>query len=75
VASALTPDEMKQVEALMKDPKFDDGIAKDVSLGTKAGLSATPTMVITHKLQTYPMTGAISYTILKRFLDDRLASK
>lgn len=70
VASALTPAEMKTVEALMKDPKFDDGIAKDVALGTQAGLRETPTMILTHKLQTYPFSGFISYYILKPAIDD-----
>lgn len=74
VASVLTPAEMTQVEALMKDPKFDDGVSKDIALGTKAGLQGTPTMVITHKLQTYNISKPISYQIFSKMLDD-LASK
>jgi protein-disulfide isomerase len=70
VAKVLTPAEMKTVEALMKDAKFDDGIAKDVALGTQAGLKVTPTMIVTHKLQTYPFGGPISYFILKSAIDD-----
>lgn len=70
VASALTPAEMKTVEALMKDPKIEDGIAKDVALGQQAGLRQTPTMILTHKLQTYPFGGFISYSILKPAIDD-----
>ena len=65
-----TPAEMKQVEALMKDSKFDDGISKDIALGTKAGLQSTPTMVITHKFQTYNISKPISYPIFKRMLDE-----
>jgi protein-disulfide isomerase len=74
VASVLTPAEMMQVEGLMKDPKFDDGISKDIALGTKAGLQGTPTMVITHKLQTYNISKPISYQIFSKMLDD-LAAK
>ena len=70
VAGVLTPAEMKTVEALMKDPKFDDGIAKDVALGQQAGLRQTPTLIATHKLQTYPFGGFISYSILKPAIDD-----
>jgi protein-disulfide isomerase len=70
IASVLTPAEMKTVEALMKDPKFDDGIAKDVALGTQAGLRETPTIILTHKLQTYPFSGFLSYSILKPAIDD-----
>ena len=74
VASVLTPSEMKQVEALMKDSKFDDGVSKDIALGTKAGLQSTPTMVITHKQQTYNISKPVSYPIFKRMLDE-LAAK
>lgn len=70
VASVLTPAEMKQVEAMMKDPKFEDGIAKDIALGTKAGLQYTPTMVLTHKAQTYNVSQFVSYPILRRMLDE-----
>jgi protein-disulfide isomerase len=74
VASVLTPAEMKQVEALMKDPKFDDGISKDIQLGSKAGLQGTPTMIITRKLQTYTIGKPVSYQIFSKMLDD-LAAK
>lgn len=70
VASALTPAEMKTVEGLMKDPKWDDGISKDVALGVQAGVGQTPTSVVTHKLRTYPFGGFVSYSILKQALDD-----
>ena len=70
VAGVLTPSEMKTVEGLMRDPGFDDGIAKDVALGTQAGLRQTPTIVVTHKQQPYPFGGFISYTIFKQALDD-----
>ena len=70
VASALSPAEMKQVEALMKDPKFDDGLSKDVALGMKAGVQGTPTMIITHKLQTYTVARPMSYPIFKQMLDE-----
>jgi protein-disulfide isomerase len=70
VASVLSPAEMATVEALMKDPKFDDGVSKDIALGTKAGLQGTPTMVLTHKLQTYNITQVLSYPIFKRMLDE-----
>lgn len=70
VAGVLTAAEMKTVEALMKDPKFDDGIAKDIALGQQAGLTQTPTIILTHKLQTYPFGGFISYSILKPAIDD-----
>ncbi len=70
VAGVLTPSEMKTAEGLMKDPNFDDGIAKDVSLGQQANLRQTPTLIVSHKLQTYPFGGFISYSVLKQAIDD-----
>jgi protein-disulfide isomerase len=74
VARVLTPAEMQKVDALMKDPKFDDGLTHDVALGTRAGVQGTPTMIITHKLQNYPITRFVSYPIMKQMLDE-LAAK
>jgi protein-disulfide isomerase len=74
VAKALTPAEMQKVDALMNDPKFDDGLTHDVALGTRAGVQGTPTMIITRKLQNYPITRFVSYPIMKQMLDE-LAAK
>jgi protein-disulfide isomerase len=70
VAGVLTPAEMKQVEALMKDAKFDDGVSRDVALGTKAGVKGTPSMIVTHKQQTYTLGKFVSYPIFKQMLDE-----
>jgi protein-disulfide isomerase len=70
VAKVLSADDMKKVDALMKDPKFDDGLSREVTLGAKAGVQGTPTMIVTHKLQNYPVTRAISYPILAQMLDE-----
>ncbi len=66
----LTPGEMVNLRAALKDPSIDQSIANDVALGTKAGLRQTPTMIINRNGTSYPMSGNISYPILKRFLDD-----
>jgi protein-disulfide isomerase len=70
VAAVLTPEEMKQVEARMQDPKFDDGVSRDIVLGSRVGVTGTPTMIITHKLQNYPISRFVSYPIMKRMLDE-----
>ncbi len=70
VAKVLTPAEMKQVDALMKDAKFDDGVSKDVAIGTKAGVQGTPTMILTHKSQTYTTGRFVSYPIFRQMLDE-----
>lgn len=70
VAAVLTPPEMTKLRVALKDPSIDQSIANDVALGTKAGLRQTPTMIISRNGKTYPMSGIVSYPILKRFLDD-----
>ncbi len=70
VASKLTPAEMKTVESHLKDPAIEAGIDADRALGVQMGLKVTPTLVVTHKLQTYPFGGPVSYSILKQALDD-----
>jgi len=71
--SVLTPAEAKQVRASVKDPAINAEIEKDVALGKKVRLDATPTMIITYRLKQYPLVGAVNYNLLSRFLDDLLA--
>ena len=70
VAATLSAAELKTVEARLKDPAIDAALEKDRQLGVQMGLKQTPTLVVTHKLQTYPFGGFISYSILKQALDD-----
>jgi protein-disulfide isomerase len=44
-------------------------IERDVKLGVSSGVSGTPTMILTRKLQTYPIQQFISYPIMAQFLD------
>lgn len=72
VCSVLSPSEAKTVRALANDPQILASVAHDMQLGTVAGVQATPTMVITYKSQRYPVTGAVNYDLLQRFLDQLL---
>ncbi|MCU1261534.1 MAG: twin-arginine translocation pathway signal [Bryobacterales bacterium] len=69
VADALTPAEMKTVQSLVNDPGVESAIDQDVKLGVNSGVSGTPTMILTRKLQTYPIQQFISYPIMAQFLD------
>ena len=73
VCSVLSPNEAKQVRALVKDPQVIASVDHDVMLGTAAGVKQTPTMMITYKNQRYPVSGAVNYDLLRRFLDQLLA--
>ena len=73
VASVLSPAEMQKVRALIKDPQMSVEMEQDMALGAKANVRQTPTSVITHKGSVYPVAGSISYSIMRKFLDDLLA--
>ena len=68
VARGLTRAEMKTVESLVNDPSIEAAIVQDMQLGVSSGVNSTPTMIVTHKLQTYSF-GGISYPILSQVLD------
>ncbi|HEV2617761.1 MAG TPA: thioredoxin domain-containing protein [Candidatus Acidoferrales bacterium] len=87
VQSALTPAEFKRVERLMqgcesnsqseiKGCAVDAGIQRDLAEGQILPVRATPTIVISVRGQQYPpMTGAISWPILRQFFDKLLSQK
>jgi protein-disulfide isomerase len=73
VATVLTPVELTKVRLLAKDPKITAEMEQDIALGQKLPVTSTPTMVITHKGRSHPVTGAVNYSILSRYLDDLLS--
>jgi protein-disulfide isomerase len=72
VAEVLSPADMKRVRELVKDPKLDQAIDADIALGQKSNVRSTPTMIFTHNMRTYPVAQAVTYPILKRFIDELL---
>jgi protein-disulfide isomerase len=71
--SVLTPSEAAKVRILVKDPGVAADVERDLQLGAKIPLQQTPTMIITHRLKQYPLTGSVSYPLLRRFIDELLA--
>lgn len=72
VATVLSPAELQKVRSLVQSGSVDASIDGDVQLGTRRRVNQTPTMFITHKGQQYPIVGVMSYSVLKRFLDELL---
>ena len=72
VCSVLSPREAKMVRSLANDPQILASVDHDVELGHLSGVQRTPTMVISYKNQRYPVSGAVNYDILRRFLDQLL---
>jgi protein-disulfide isomerase len=67
----LTRQEAQKVQALAKTQDVLAAVEGDAQKGRAAGIHQTPTMLITHKGTPYPISGGVSYSILRRFLDER----
>ena len=76
VAAALSPAEMKKVQALVEAKTFEPLIEKDKHLGQLVPVNQTPyTVLHTRSGQTFPVVGFVSYDYLKPFLDQLIAQK
>jgi len=75
VAAVLSAAEMTKVRALVKGGTLDSMIDKDYNLGQTYRINQTPTTVFHCKGQTYPYSGAMTYDILKTFLEQLLSQK
>ena len=73
LSRALSALDLAKVRKLAQDPRTDAAVQRDVDAGTKAGISQTPTLIITHRLRAYPVTGAVAYSMLSRLLDGLLS--
>jgi protein-disulfide isomerase len=76
VATALSPAEMKKVQALVEAKTFEPLIEKDRHLGQLVPVNQTPyTVLHTKSGQTFPVVGFVSYDVLKTFLDQLVSQK
>jgi protein-disulfide isomerase len=76
VAAALSPAEMKKVQALVDAKTLEPLIEKDKQLGQMVPVNQTPYSVLhTKSGQTFPVVGFVSYDVLKSFLDQLVAQK
>jgi protein-disulfide isomerase len=71
--AALNVSDSSKVKALAGSPDVAAEIERDVQRAKDAKVNQTPTMILTHKKERYPVSGSVSYPILKRFLDQLLA--
>lgn len=76
VAAALSPAEMRKVQALVDAKTYEPLIEKDRHLGMLIPVNQTPyTVLHTKSGQTFPVVGFVSYDVLKSFLDQLVAQK
>jgi protein-disulfide isomerase len=69
VASVLSPEQQKKVLALAKDPGVLAEVQRDVDAGNKERVSSTPTIIVTHGTQHFPLPYPINYSFLRSLLD------
>jgi len=74
VCSILSPADAKKVRALAKDPAIAAEVREDMQEGHSVKVETTPTLFLTYRLKQYPIPGAVSYDILRRFIDHLLAN-
>jgi protein-disulfide isomerase len=74
VDTVLTPEEAKKVHQLAADPSVAAVVQRDIDLGTRMKISQTPTIFLTKDFKSDRVAGAVSYAILKRYLDQLLAN-
>lgn len=74
LAAALTADELKKVNAEMeKDIHLP--VENDLALARSLRVSSTPTTFITHRGKRTPVVGAVSYAILRTYLESLLKER
>jgi protein-disulfide isomerase len=73
VSSVLSPAEAEKVRKMAKDPSVAAEIDEDTALGTREGVTQTPTMIIVHNGKKTPISGNVSYSLLKMYIDKLLA--
>jgi protein-disulfide isomerase len=69
LASVLSQAEMTKLKEKLDGPEIDQAIEADRTLARTFQVRSTPTTFITYKGETTPVVGAVSYPILRRYLD------
>ena len=72
VASVLSAKEMKRVREMVQGGQVDSYVNSDRSLGDSKGVRSTPTIYVTVRGRTEVLPGNVSYTLLRRYLDEQL---
>jgi len=72
VATILSPEQQKKVQALAKDPAVIAEVQRDVDAGTQERVSSTPTIYVSHGTQHFPVVFPVNMTFLRSLLNGYL---
>jgi protein-disulfide isomerase len=69
VASVLTPEQQKKVQAIAKDPTVAAAVQKDVDAGTREHIQSTPTIIVSRGGKKYPVPYPVNYNFFRSLVD------
>jgi len=72
VAAVLSPRDIKRVREMVESGKVDSYVDQEKALGTARRVSSTPTIYVTSHGRTELVPGNVSYSLLRRYLDEQL---
>ncbi len=72
--SVLSADEAAKVRALAASPEIAKIVDENIKEGQGEAIGQTPTMIISKMIRRWPVPGAITYPVLRRFIDSLLTN-
>jgi protein-disulfide isomerase len=75
VAAALTPDQQKKVQALVRDAAVTGSVQHDQQVARTEQVTTTPTLIIRSGARRYPVVGNQEYSLLRGLLNSILITK
>lgn len=72
VAAVLSPKDMRRVQDLVSSGAMEAYVESDSALGSSKGVRSTPTIYLTAHGKTDLVPGNVSYSLLRRFIDEQL---
>ena len=69
LAGVLTAPELDELSGLVESRELDTELQAEIEAARRAGVRATPTLVVQHGRTLTPIVGAVSYGILSRYLE------
>ena len=72
LVDAVSPGELARIKKIAREPSIDDSIDREVALGEKREVNATPTVFVTVGKRTQKIDRVLPYEVWKGFFDDNL---
>ena len=72
VASVLSSEQQKKVQAIMKDPSIAAEVQRDVDAGTREKINSTPSIFLIRGAQRLPIPTPVNYGFLRSLIDGYL---